>query len=148
MREVKIFTATNISGIKASAGSFGYVLETQGKRGTVTREGFEKFESATKNQAELRAISAALGRMTEPCVITIYTESSYVASGMEWVEAWKENNWITTRNKPVANKDEWILMLERMKDHIIRIERREHEYSGWLHSEMSRSCTGATGKGD
>lgn len=146
MREVKIYTATNIKGLRATSGAYGYVLETQGKRNLVTREGFGTLEAATKNQAELRAITEALGRMLEPCLITIFTESSYVASGMEWVDTWRENGWMTTRNTPVANKDEWMQMLEAMKGHAVRVECKEHEYSAWLRSEMARNCTGATRK--
>lgn len=145
MKEVKIFTAT-MGKLRASTGAFGYVLETKGKHGTVTREGFQALENVTKNQAELKAISAALGRMIEPCIITIYTESSYVASGIDYSEGWVRNNWISTRGTPVANKEDWMEVLEKMKGHIIQVECKEHEYSVWLRSEMTRSCTGATGK--
>lgn len=138
MREVRIYTGTNLKSPRAAAGKIGYVLETQGRNGPVTRTGFEDFESVTKNQAELKAIEKALERMIEPCQITIFTESSYVAAGMGWIEQWKENGWKTARGKPVSNQEEWNRVLELMKNHEITVENKHHEYSNWIQTELGR----------
>lgn len=138
MREVQIYTGTNIKSPRAASGRFGYVLATQGKKGLATLEDFGELENVTKNQAELKVVAEALKRMKEPCEITIFTESSYVAAGMEWLEQWKENGWITARGKAVSNKEEWIELSELIKDHKITVECKEHEYSSWIRTEITR----------
>lgn len=138
MRSVRIFTGTDLKSLRPASGKIGYVLETQGRNGPVTRTGFDDLESVTKNQAELIAIEKALTRMTEPCEITIFTESSYVAAGMEWAEEWKKNGWITARGKPVSNQEEWKRVLELMKPHKVTVENKQHEYSNWIKTELSR----------
>ena len=138
MREVRIFTGTDLKSPRAASGKIGYVLETQGRNGPVTRTGFADLESVTRNQAELTAIEKALERMTEPCEITIFTESTYVAAGMEWVKQWKDNGWITARGKPVSNQEEWSRVLELMEPHKVTVESKQHEYSSWIKTELSR----------
>ena len=138
MRSVRIFTGTNLKTPRASSGKIGYVLETEGRNGPVTRTGFEELENVTRNQAELKVIEKALERMLEPCEITIFTESSYVAAGMEWVRQWEENGWITARGKPVSNKEEWVCVLELMRTHSVTVENKHHEYSNWIQTELSR----------
>lgn len=138
MRAVRIFTGTDLRSPRAASGKIGYVLETQGRNGPVTRTGFADLENATPNQAELTVIEKALERMTEPCEITIFTESTYVAAGMEWVKQWKENGWVTARGKPVSNQEEWSRVLELMEPHEVTVENKQHEYSSWIQTELSR----------
>lgn len=138
MRAVRIYTGTTFKSPRAAFGRIGYVLETQGRNGPVTRTGFADLENATPHQAELTVIEKALERMTEPCEITIFTESAHVASGMEWVKTWKENGWINARGKPVSNKEEWIRVLELMESHEVTVENKHHEYSNWLRAELLR----------
>lgn len=138
MRTVRIYTGTDVRSPRAVSGKIGYVLETQGRNGPVTRTGFAELESATPNQAELAAVEKALERMTEPCEITIFTESTYVAAGMEWVKQWKENGWLTARGKPVSNQEEWNRVLELMEQHTVAVENKQHEYSNWIRTELAR----------
>lgn len=138
MRAVRIYTGTDLRSPRAASGKIGYVLETQGRAGPVTRTGFADLASVTRNQAELTAIEKALERMTEPCEIAIFTESTYVAAGMEWAKQWKENGWITARGKPVSNQEEWSRVLELMEPHEVTVESKQHEYSSWIKTELSR----------
>lgn len=138
MRKVNIYTATDFRSPRAKEGQFGYVLETQGRTGPVTLTGFGNVQDATKNLAELEAAVNALKRMTEPCEITICTESAYVAAGLEWVKDWSENGWVTTAGTPVANKEEWEQLFALMKNHTVNVEQKEHSYSQWLKNEMEK----------
>ena len=57
---------------------------------------------------ELLAAISALEAMTEPCVVILTTDSTYVKDGItRWIRNWKANGWKTAAKKPVKNKDLW-----------------------------------------
>lgn len=65
-------------------------------------------EETTNNRMELTAAIEALKALTRPCAVDLYTDSTYVRSGIkEWIEGWKRKNWRTSQNKPVKNADLW-----------------------------------------
>ncbi|MCX2723812.1 ribonuclease HI [Roseibium salinum] len=62
----------------------------------------------TNNRMELTAAIEGLNALTRPCAIDLYTDSTYVRSGIhEWLDGWKRKNWRTAANKPVKNADLW-----------------------------------------
>ncbi len=62
----------------------------------------------TNNRMELTAPIQALEALTRPSVVMLYTDSTYVRSGItQWVPKWKQNGWQTTDRKPVKNVDLW-----------------------------------------
>ncbi|MEP3048580.1 MAG: ribonuclease HI [Roseibium sp.] len=62
----------------------------------------------TNNRMELTAAIEALNALKRPCAIDLYTDSTYVRSGIsEWMDGWKRKNWRTSTNKPVKNADLW-----------------------------------------
>ncbi|WP_299811104.1 ribonuclease HI [uncultured Roseibium sp.] len=65
-------------------------------------------EETTNNRMELTAAIEALKALTRPCAVDLYTDSTYVRSGInEWIEGWKRKNWRTSQNKSVKNADLW-----------------------------------------
>ena len=139
MKQVKIFVQTSFRRPRKGSGWIGYVLETQGKQGMVTRTGFEQLEDATRHRAELVSVCKALERMVLPSEIAIFTDSLYVASGWNgWIEQWQQNNWQSARGVPVLYREEWERLLELIKPHNVTVKNEEHEYSGWLKSELAR----------
>ncbi len=69
-------------------------------------KGAEK--DTTNNRMELMAAIKGLQSLTEPCKVTLYTDSVYVQQGAnEWLLNWKRNNWKTAAKKPVKNIDLW-----------------------------------------
>lgn len=66
-------------------------------------------EPLTNNRAELYAIYRAIKKITKIYdfdLIVINTDSEYsMKSITEWMDKWKKNNWINSRNKPVENQD-------------------------------------------
>ena len=57
---------------------------------------------------ELMAVICSLEALTEPCSVSITTDSKYVLQGMtEWLANWKRRNWQTAAKKPVLNVDLW-----------------------------------------
>lgn len=62
----------------------------------------------TNNRMELTAVIEGLTALTRPCDVTLWTDSTYVRSGItEWIHNWKKRGWVTAAKKPVANADLW-----------------------------------------
>ncbi|EFO34465.1 ribonuclease HI [Roseibium sp. TrichSKD4] len=62
----------------------------------------------TNNRMELTAAIKALNTLTRPCAVDLYTDSTYVRSGIsEWMKGWKARGWKTADKKPVKNADLW-----------------------------------------
>ena len=52
--------------------------------------------TTTNNRMELMAPIRALGRLTRPSVVRVYTDSTYVKDGItSWLPKWKANGWRT-----------------------------------------------------
>jgi ribonuclease HI len=62
----------------------------------------------TNNRMELTAAIEALAALKEPCRVNLYTDSTYVRSGItEWLPNWVRRGWRTAGRKPVKNQDLW-----------------------------------------
>ena len=141
MREVNIYVKSSIKSTRRRDGYIGYILELITDKKPITLNGFEKVEQVTANQSELAAITKALKRMKEKCVLTIYTDSKYIGSAIEnkWVEGWKKKNWVNAKGEPIANSEEWQEMLNLLVGQQFSVVvGHKHEYSQWMESELAR----------
>lgn len=78
-----------------------------------------EFET-TNNRMELMAAIEALKALRRPCVVDLYTDSTYVKNGItEWIEGWKAKGWKTAAKKPVKNADLWQALDEAAKPHTV-----------------------------
>ena len=65
-------------------------------------------EPTTNNRMELTAPIEALEALTRASVVHLYTDSTYVRSGItSWVHSWQRNGWRTSAKQPVKNDDLW-----------------------------------------
>lgn len=65
-------------------------------------------DDTTNNRMELTAAIEALKALKRPCQVDLYTDSTYVRSGItEWINGWKAKGWRTAAKKPVKNADLW-----------------------------------------
>lgn len=136
MKRADIYIKTDSSSQKATERWYGYVLEFKHNGETRTREGFGTV-TATYHQAILTALIEAIERFREECEIHIHTEDVFILNMMEQnLETWAENGFRTAKGKAVANQEEWIRVWQQSKRHLILAEPGEHEYSGWLLSEI------------
>jgi ribonuclease HI len=72
----------------------------------------------TNNRMELTAPIRALSSLTRPAVVHLYTDSTYVRSGItSWVYGWKRNGWLTSAKQPVKNADLWQALDEACRRH-------------------------------
>lgn len=103
MKEVVIYTDGACRG-NPGPGGWGAVLIHGGREREI--KGGEP--RTTNNRMELTAAIRALQALREPCLVTLYTDSTYVKQGLnEWLPGWKLNGWRTSDKKPVKNKDLW-----------------------------------------
>lgn len=90
-------------------GGWAVVFNTASKCRTIS--GNE--ENTTNNRMELKAVIEAFKKIVykgRPAVqYDIYSDSAYVVNTINnnWVDAWKKNNWKTTKRDDVKNKDLW-----------------------------------------
>lgn len=62
----------------------------------------------TNNRMELTAPITALESLNRPCVVHLYTDSTYVRNGITtWLAGWTRNGWRTAAKQPVKNVDLW-----------------------------------------
>lgn len=69
----------------------------------------------TNNIAELAALIQAYKVIALYPVksVHIHMDSNYVKKGLtEYVKGWQKRNWMTSAGKPVANKEEWMQLVE------------------------------------
>lgn len=72
----------------------------------------------TNNRMELMAAIEALKALKGSCEVALYTDSTYVRSGiMEWIHGWKKKGWKTADKKPVKNVDLWQALDEQAGRH-------------------------------
>lgn len=118
MKQVEIFTDGACSG-NPGPGGWGAVLRYNGHEKELS--GGEK--STTNNRMELTAVIKALEQLKEPCLVTLTTDSKYVADGIGkgWAQSWQQNGWRKADKKPALNPDLWERLLELLKIHDVTI---------------------------
>ena len=100
---IKIYTDGSCLGNPGNGGWAAIIIEDEKK----TRiKGSKKH--TTNNQMELLAPIKALKKIPKGSNVQIFTDSTYVKSGItEWIHNWKKNGWITANKQPVKNKELW-----------------------------------------
>ena len=119
MKQVDIFTDGACSG-NPGPGGWGAILRYKGTDKEIS--GGEA--QTTNNRMELTAAIEALKLLKEPCEVTIWTDSKYVADGLDkgWAAGWKKNGWKKADKKPALNPDLWDELLTLYDKHTITIQ--------------------------
>jgi ribonuclease HI len=113
MQEVQAFTDGACRG-NPGPGGWGVVL----RAGTREKELCGGDLKTTNNRMELTAEIEALKALKRPSRVALYTDSTYVRSGiMEWVPAWRARGWRTADKKPVKNQELWEALSELAARH-------------------------------
>ncbi len=118
MKKVEIFTDGACKG-NPGPGGWGAIL----RMGQHEKELSGSDPSTTNNRMEMTAVIRALNALTEPCEVTLCTDSRYVIDGItKWVAGWKRNGWVNASKQPVRNADLWHDLIEAAKRHRVRWE--------------------------
>ena len=138
---VNLYIHHTIKGPGKRKGAYAYVLEYVTDRGNATCTKVGTMEGVTEKQAELLVLVEAVERLKRTCILSVYTSKYHVFTPFEkkWIDRWKENGWLTAKNKPVANREEW----EKMAYLLGRQQYRffigiRHSYLDWMINECKK----------
>ncbi len=115
MKNIVIYTDGACSG-NPGPGGWGALLLYADHQKEIMEGAFE----TTNNRMELTAAIEALNALSEPCTVTLHTDSTYVKDGItKWIDNWKNNGWRTAAKKQVKNADLWKKLDIAVKRHSI-----------------------------
>lgn len=107
--KVRIFTDGACSE-NPGPGGWAAVFNSDSKCKTIS--GNEKM--TTNNRMELMAVIQAYSKVlskaqNEDTEFELYSDSAYVVNSINngWIDKWQRNNWKTTKNDDVKNRDLW-----------------------------------------
>ena len=100
-----IYTDGACSGNPGPGGWGAILVATEGR----VRELGGGAALTTNNRMELTgAIEALRAIEGRPGTVALYTDSTYVISGISsWIQGWKRRGWVRKEGGPVANRDLW-----------------------------------------
>ena len=118
MKKLEMFTDGACSG-NPGPGGYGTILRYNGYEKEIS--GGEA--NTTNNRMELMAVIAGLQALKEPCSITLYTDSKYVADGIAkgWAASWRARGWKKGDKSPALNPDLWGQLLDLLEEHDVKI---------------------------
>jgi len=113
MKRVEIFTDGSCKG-NPGPGGWAALL----RLGAHEKELSGGEPDTTNNRMELTAAIRGLQALTEPCAVTLHSDSRYVLDGItKWVAGWQRRGWINASKKPVRNADLWHDLIEAAARH-------------------------------
>jgi Ribonuclease HI len=92
----------------------------------------------TNNRMELMGVIAGLEALKESCAVELYTDSKYVADGLQkgWAKGWRAKGWKKSDGKPALNVDLWERLLNLSERHALNI----HWVKGHADNEYNNRC--------
>ena len=114
IKDVEIFSDGACS-CNPGPGGWGTILRYMGQEREIC--GGER--TTTNNRMELTAVIKGLNCLKERCRVKIYTDSQYIANGINkgWAVTWKKNGWIKSDKKKAQNSDLWDELLTSLSKH-------------------------------
>lgn len=96
-------------------GGYGAVL----RYGAHERELSGGFQCTTNNRMEIFAAIQALKALTEPCQVTLHTDSQYLVNAITkgWARRWQRNQWKRNKRESALNPDLWEQLLDLCGKH-------------------------------
>lgn len=113
MKKVSIYTDGACSG-NPGPGGWGAVLMYKDR----LRELSGGAPDTTNNRMELTGVIEALSTLTEPCEVTLYSDSKYVTDAINkrWLDSWVAKNW-KKKDGAVKNPELWQQLLPLLEKH-------------------------------
>jgi ribonuclease HI len=120
MKPINIYTDGACSGNqhRDNIGGWGAILEYGGRE----KELFGGEANTTNNRMEMTALLAALRTLKkEGLYIRVFADSAYLLNCFrnKWYVKWQRNNWKTSKNEAVENRDLWEYLLAFLDIHSI-----------------------------
>ena len=118
MQQVDIFLITSSHAPKLKKAWYRYILVCQGK----TLEKKNIVQDVTGHQLVMECAVAALQRMIRPAVITIHTDSHYLANGHGKMAGWKSTGWKRENGQALKNVELWKTLEKALQPHAVRFK--------------------------
>lgn len=106
--KVTIYTDGSSRG-NPGPGGYGAVLQFVDSTGKLhERELSQGYATTTNNRMELLGAITALQSLHEPCQVSLYTDSQYLANAINlgWLRGWKQKGW-RRKDGELKNVDLW-----------------------------------------
>ncbi len=118
LKKIEIFTDGACSG-NPGPGGWGCIL----RYGNAEKELSGGEGDTTNNRMELTAAIEGLKALKEKCEVTLYTDSQYVANGINkgWARTWQKNGWIKSDKKPAQNRELWEELITLIDRHDVTV---------------------------
>lgn len=87
-----------------------------------TLEKRSKIQDVTGHQLVMECAVAALQRMIRPAVITIHTDSYYLANGHGKMAGWKSAGWKRENGQALKNMELWKELEKLLQPHAVRFK--------------------------
>ena len=142
MEKVIIYTDGACSG-NPGPGGWGTILMYKENKKEIS--GGKK--DTTNNVMELTAVIEGLKLLKYPCEVELYSDSSYVVNSFKqgWIYNWIKNNWRTSGNEAVKNKELWQELYALTKIHKVKFNKvkghSDNEYNNRC-DELARNAIG------
>ncbi len=131
--QVTIYTDGSCQG-NPGPGGWGAIIRS-GKH-SKELSGGEK--ETTNNRMELMAAIEALRALNQPCQVKVFTDSTYLKSGItEWMPNWKRRNWRRKGGK-LANVDLWMKLDEEISRHEVQWCWVKGHAGNWLNERVDK----------
>ena len=132
MKSVTIYTDGACSG-NPGPGGWGAILRYGDRKKEMSGGAAE----TTNNRMELTGVIEALSALKEPCHVSLYTDSQYIANAINegWLKSWIAHNW-KRKTGPVKNADLWKRIVELFEKHQVEI----HWVKGHAENEYNNRC--------
>ena len=133
LKTVTLYTDGACSG-NPGPGGWGAILMFRG----VKKELRGGDSMTTNNRMELMGVITALERLTEPCMVDLYSDSKYVVDGITkgWAKSWRAKGWIKSDKKPAKNPELWGRLLDLLDKHQVQF----HWVKGHADNPFNNRC--------
>jgi len=117
-------------------------MRTKRKNGAdyESRPSVAEFDNVTEGRLVLLALRDAVQRLNYACSVTLYTESTYIASALEnhWLEKWERSGWKSARGKEIRDSILWSRIYQLLDEtgHELSAIPGSHEYAHWMRWQM------------
>lgn len=121
--DVEMYTDGAARGNPNGPGGYGVVIIYTGADGKKHKKELSKgYAKTTNNRMELMAAIVGLESLTEPCNVTLHSDSQYLVKAFNdnWISGWVKNGWKNSQKQPVKNIDLWKRLLKAKEMHNVR----------------------------
>ena len=144
MKHIEIYTDGACSG-NPGPGGWGAILRFRTGEKVYEKEISGGEAGTTNNRMELTAAIEGLKALKEPCDVTVYTDSAYLAHAFQkgWLKSWTAHNWLKSDKKPVENRDLWEQLLSLGQTHRLTFVKVRGHSTNALNNRCDELATGA-----